>query len=272
MITQSVSHWLQPWKALHLAKLLLLCLIFFSWSFPVHAATHSSVSSRLEDQVLQIIREHPDVILESVQAYQQQKYEQQRQAQQAFLREMKVNPKGMIGESPITGAQEQKIVLLEFSDFQCSYCAKVHQRLKQFIATHPREVTLVYKHFPLSAIHTEAMSASNAAWAAGQQEKFWQYHDALFTQQDNLGEALYVATAKKLNLDLEQFNRDRNGDAAKAAIQQDISMAEELGISGTPFFVMNGEVFSGAVQLSDMEEVLARVSKASGDGVDRPSM
>lgn len=265
MIPLSITPWLQSWKALHLAKLLVLCLVFFSWSLPVHAATNSRVSARLESQVLQIIRDHPEVIMESVQAYQQQQYEQQQQAQQAFLQEMKANPQGMIGESPATGASEQKIVLLEFSDFQCPYCAQMHQRLKEFMANHQREVTLVYKHFPLTSIHAEALPAAKAAWAAGQQGKFWQYQDALFTQQEKLGEEFYVATAKTLNLDIEQFNRDRSGDAANRAIQQDMLMAQRLGIAGTPFFVMNGEAFSGAVQLSDMEDVLARVAQLSSD-------
>jgi predicted DsbA family dithiol-disulfide isomerase len=83
----------------------------------------------------------------------------------------------------------------------------------------------------------------------------------LFDQQKKLGEALYVATAKKLNLDLEKFNRDRNGDAATQAIQQDMAIAEKIGLTGTPFFVMNGEAISGAVELSDLEDVLARVSR-----------
>ncbi len=265
MITMSLSRWLQPRTALHLAKLLLLlCLLFFCLScqsLPVNTATASPVNSRLEEQVLQIIRNHPEAIVESVQAYQKKQYEQQQQAQQAFLQKMKTNPQAFIGDSPTTGASEQKIVLLEFSDFQCPYCGEAHSRLNQFMANHQREVTLVYKHFPLSTIHAEAMSAAKAAWAAGQQGKFWQYHDALFEQQKKLGETLYVATAKQLNLNLEKFNRDRNGDAASKAIQQDMAIAEKLGLTGTPFFVMNGEAISGAVQLSDLEDVLARVSK-----------
>lgn len=167
----------------------------------------------MEEQVLQSIRAYPEVILESIQAYQQKKYEQLQQAQQAFLQEMKANPQEVIRESPTTGADEQRIVLLEFSDFQCLYCAKMHQRLKQFIANHQHQVTLVYKHLPLSA-HSEALPAAKAAWAANQQGKFWHYHDALFTQQKKLGEALYVGTAKSLNLDIKQFNRDRYSDGA----------------------------------------------------------
>ena len=73
----------------------------------------------------------------------------------------------------------------------------------------------------------------------------------------NSGEAFYVATAQKLNLDLDKFNRDRN--LADASIQKDLRLAEELGLSGTPFFILNGEVLTGAVQLSDFEKILARV-------------
>jgi protein-disulfide isomerase len=130
--------------------------------------------------------------------------------------------------------------------------------------TRQDQVTLVYKHFPLTQIHPEALPAAQASWAAQQQGKFWEYQNALFTQQSQLGEALYPAIAKQLNLNLEKFNRDRESPEAKAAIAQDIQLGESLGISGTPFFVMNGETFSGAVELSKIEEVLAAVKASPG--------
>lgn len=237
---------------------LVLCIAFLGWSLPAQAANR--ISPQLEEEVLQIILNHPEVILESIQAYQQRQQQQQEQARQTFLQDIKTNPKALIGESPTNGAAESKIVLIEFSDFQCPYCAKADQTLKQFMAKHQNEVTLVYKHFPLTSIHPQALSAAKAAWAANQQGKFWQYHDALFTQQDKLGEELYLEIAQSLNLDLEQFNRDR--DVADTAIEQDMQLAKKLGLTGTPFFVMNGEIFSGAMQLSNMEKVLARVSQS----------
>jgi protein-disulfide isomerase len=170
---------------------------------------------------------------------------------------MKANPDAIIGQSPITGAPTKKILLVEFSDFQCPYCAQAHKTIKEFMAKHQDEVTLVYKHFPLSSIHPEALPAAKAAWAAGQQGKFWQYHDVLFTQQKQLGEQFYLETAKNLNLDLEKFNSDRQ--TAEKSITEDMILGESVGISGTPFFVLNGATFSGAVQLSDVEDVLARV-------------
>ncbi|MEB3280837.1 MAG: thioredoxin domain-containing protein [Lyngbya sp.] len=218
------------------------------------------VSSQFEQQVIQVIRDNPEAILESVQAYQQKQQQNLESSRQSFLEQMKTNPGAIIGSSPTTGSSTQEIVLLEFSDFQCPFCARAHKTVKQFMDKHQGQVTLVYKHLPLSQIHPEALPAAKASWAAQQQGKFWEYQDALFTQQQKLGEDLYVEIAKNLNLDLEQFNRDRQSAAAEAAIKKDLELAQALGLSGTPFFVMNGETFSGAVELSEMEEVLAQVS------------
>lgn len=240
--------------------LLLLCITLLCWSSPVQAA--SQVSPKLEEQVLQVIREHPEVILESVQAYQQRVQQQLQQAQQAFVQELKRNPQAVIGESPTTGASQSKIVMVEFSDFQCPYCGRAHKTVQRFMAKHQDQVTLTYKHYPLASIHPQAISAAKAAWAAFQQGKFWEYHDVLFTQQEKLGESFYIETAKNLNLDVDQFNRDRNSQAAETAISQDIQLAESLGITGTPFFVMNGEVFTGAIELEEMEKRFTRVKQS----------
>lgn len=217
----------------------------------------------LKEQVLQIIRENPQVILESVQAYQQEQQQKAQQAAQAFLQKMKTNPSSVIGDSPVTGAAEKKIVLLEFSDFQCPYCAKAHETVKQFMAKHKDKVTLSYKHLPLVEIHPQALPAARAAWAAQQQGKFWEYHDALFAQQDKLGEELYEEIAKTLKLNVAKFNSDRNSNAASTAIQKDIQLAESLGIEGTPFFFLNDQSFSGAVELSQIEKALERATQSA---------
>ncbi|ARV61156.1 disulfide bond formation protein DsbA [Nostocales cyanobacterium HT-58-2] len=253
---RAFSYWLGKnlrWLG-SLAALCISCLVL-GWSFPADAANR--ISPQLEQQILQVIRDHPEAIIESVQIYQRKQQAQIQQAQQAFVQQMKTNPKSVIGESPTTGSPDFKILLVEFSDFQCPYCAQAHKTLKQFMAKHKDEVTLIYKHFPLTAIHPEAMPAATAAWAAQQQGKFWEYQDALFTHQKQLGESLYLDTATNLNLDLDKFQRDRA--LAETVIEKDIQLAEKLGLSGTPFFVMNGETLSGALQLSDMENALARI-------------
>lgn len=241
----------------YLAGLLLLCLTLFGCSTPLKA--DSQISPQFKEQVLQIIRDNPEAILDAVQVYQRKQQAAQQQEQQAFLQQTKADPKAVIGASPTTGAKAGKVLLVEFSDFQCPYCSKAHAILQPFMAKHRDVVTLVYKHFPLTSIHTEAMPAAKSAWSAGQQGKFWEYHDALFTHQEQLGEPFYQATAKALNLDLKRFDRDRAN--AEAAIQQDVELGKKLGLTGTPFFVMNGETFPGVSTVDELEQTLARVSK-----------
>ncbi|WP_427161110.1 DsbA family protein [Aliinostoc sp. HNIBRCY26] len=227
------------------------CLVL-GWSFPAQAAIYPS--PQLEQQILEVLRKHPEAIIESVQGYQQQQQQQVDQSRQVFLQDLKVNPQAIIANSPKTGTIDTKTVLIEFSDFQCPYCAEAHQKLRDLLSKHQQDVTLVYKHLPLPS-HPEAIPAAKAAWAANQQGMFWQYHDQLFTNQKQLGESLYIDVAKKLNLDMDKFNRDRL--LADADIKQDIQLAKTLGIPGTPFFVMNGQNYSGAIQVSEIESQLA---------------
>jgi len=233
----------------------ILCLLF-TWSLPAQAANR--IDPQLEQQVLQIIREHPEVIIESVQAYQQQQQQKLNQVRQAFLQDLKTNPQTVIGNSPTTGATNSKILLVEFSDFQCPYCAESNKTLKQLLAKYQGKIKLVYKHLPLAAIHPQALPAAAAAWAAHQQGKFWEYHDALFTNQKQLSEALYLDIAKNLNLDLVKFQRDQT--LATPAIQKDIQLAEKLAVAGTPFFVISTPTISRVVQLSDIENILSNTN------------
>lgn len=236
------------------AGLLILCLMLLSCSLPVQA--DSKIDPTFEAQVLQVIRQNPQAILDSVQAYQREQQQAQQKVQQAFLRDLQQNPKSVIAQSPTKGAPLGKVVLVEFSDFQCPYCQAAAATVRQFVEKHKDEVTLVYKHLPLTSIHDQALPAAQAAWAAQQQGKFWQYHDALFEQQKQLDSALYPELAKRLGLDVVKFNRDRTSRAAQAAIEQDLQLADQLGITGTPFFAMNGQAFSGAVDLATLEKTL----------------
>jgi len=222
---------------------------------------NNQINPGLEQQVLQIIRNNPEVIIESVQGYQQEQQQQKQASQQEILQQFKNNSQEKIGDSPTFGSTAQNIVLFEFSDFQCPFCAKVQENLREFMDKHQDRVTLVFKHLPLTRIHPQAIPAAKASWAAQQQGKFWEYHYALFEEQDKLGEELYLKIANNLELDIEKFNSDRNSEAAISSIETDFQLAQKLGISGTPFFVMNGETFSGAVKLSQMEETLAKISE-----------
>jgi protein-disulfide isomerase len=240
-----------------LLGLLLLTLSITSCSKSVSA--DNPVNADLEKQVLEILRKHPEVILESVDKYQREQQQQQSAAREKAVSQITSNPSTIVGKSPKRG--NGKVVLVEFSDFQCPYCAKARDSVEQFIGKRSADVTLVYKHLPLTQIHNEAMPAAQAAWAAQQQNKFWEFHDALFSNQDKLGNTFYQATAKKLGLDGAKFDRDRNSPAAKSAIEADVKLAQSLELNGTPTFIMNGQLFSGAVPVEEFEKRLTTKAK-----------
>jgi protein-disulfide isomerase len=225
----------------------------FLWQSPTLAA-ESQLDPKLEQQILEVIRRNPEVILESLQRYQQAQQQKAQKAQQAILNRLKTDRKQAIGQSPTYN--NGRILLIEFSDFQCPYCAKARLALKAFADKYPDRITLVYKHFPLSQIHSEALNAAKASWAAQQQNKFWEFHDALFEQQKAMGPALYTSIAKNLGLDLAQFDRDRNSPQAQAAIEQDQNLADSLGIDGTPAIVLNGKLTGGALSVTELEKLL----------------
>jgi protein-disulfide isomerase len=216
------------------------------------------VNPQLEKQILEVIRRHPDVMLEVLQKYAIEQQQKDQKAQAEVIKQVRKNTKALIGDSPTIGAANRQIVMVEFSDFQCQFCAAAEKNVKEFMTKH-KEVTLVYKHFPLTQIHPEALPAARAAWAASKQGKFWEYHNALFANQAKLAEPLYLETANTLKLDINKFNADRK--AADSAIVRDFTLGRKLGIDGTPTFIINGEVVSGAATVADLEKVLAQVTK-----------
>jgi protein-disulfide isomerase len=225
----------------------------------IRLAQAVKVTPQLEKQILEVLRRNPAILLEVLQKYAIEQQAKEQKIQAEAIAKLRKNTKALIGSSPVMGASDQKIVMVAFSDFQCPFCATADKSLKQFMAKHKDKVTLVYKYFPLTQIHAEALPAARAAWAANKQGKFWEYHDALYANQAKLGETFYLETATSLKLDLTKFNADRK--IADDFIVEDFKLGRKIGIDGTPTFILNGEVVTGAASLADLEKALAQVTK-----------
>ncbi|NJK35186.1 MAG: thioredoxin domain-containing protein [Oscillatoriales cyanobacterium SM2_2_1] len=232
--------------ALVISALLTVVLFLAGCGSPAQVSSAPLDESQLESRVLDIIRKNPQVILESVQAYQSQQQQERTAKRNEVFAQLQEAPKLVIRDSPFTGSQAQSLVLAEFSDFQCPFCKAAHTAVKEFMAEYGGEVTLVYKFFPIAQIHPQAEPSAYAAWAAGQQGKFWQFYDGLFESQDRLGEELYRSLAQAQGLNMAKFDRDRRSAAAKAAVEKDLELGRSLGVTGTPSYVFNGRFFSGA--------------------------
>lgn len=244
---------LRPWtRAL---SVVLLCI-----GAPAAALADAAADAALEAKILDVIRQHPKEIIEAVAGYQRQQAEARMRSAEEQLRARveKLDRTELLGDSPARGGPDGKLVLVEFSDFQCPYCKRAFKTVQNFMQAHGNEVRLVYKHLPLSDMHPEAGNAALAAWAAHQQGKFWEYHDKLFAAPEQLGEAYYVGVAKDLGLDIKKFDQDRNSAAARQAIDADVGLAGRLGIDATPQFLLNGLPITGAAPPEEFEKALAR--------------
>jgi protein-disulfide isomerase len=107
---------------------------------------------------------------------------------------------------------------------------------------YPNDVKLVFKNFPLTRIHKFAMDAAVASMAANQQGKFWEFHDGLFKNYNNLNAEKFDELAQAVGLDMEQFNQDRQNPALAAMVQRDLKDGVEAGVRGTPSIFVNGRL------------------------------
>ena len=146
---------------------------------------------------------------------------------------------------PWAGGKDASVTIVEFSDFQCPYCRAVEPSLKEIRTKYGDRVKFVYEDFPLG-FHEHAMDAARAARCAADQDKFWEYHDALFADQSKLSAADLKSKAAKLGLDSKKFATCFDKQAPDAAIKADQARGEELGVSGTPTFFINGREVKGA--------------------------
>ncbi|MEO8601569.1 MAG: thioredoxin domain-containing protein [bacterium] len=147
-----------------------------------------------------------------------------------------------IGNSATKGPADAPITIVEFSDYQCPYCARSEPLIGQVLAAYPAQTRFVYKQFPLVSIHPQAMPAALAAVAAGRQGKFWEMHDLLFANQRALSPEQIREYARKAGLDLTKFDADLASDEVKAAVQEDMALAQRVGVRGTPSLFVNGRL------------------------------
>ena len=160
------------------------------------------------------------------------------------------------GLAPARGSAKPLVTIVEFSDFECSYCREVQKTLKQILQSYGNEVRLVFKHMPLEG-HRHSLSAARAAYCAGEQDRFWQFHDALFASA-NLSPGVFEEIAVELGLGLPKFQACLNSEHSRIAIVKDIESARPFRIDSTPSFLVNGKLIKGALSFADFQKIIER--------------
>lgn len=158
---------------------------------------------------------------------------------------------------PARGAASASIQVVLFSDYECPYCARAEPIVRSLEQAHPGDVRVVFKNMPLP-MHDHAWLAAKAALAAGEQGKYWEYHDVLFAHQSALDRASLERYATDVGLDSRRFASDLDDARLEARLEADVADAEALGVKGTPTLFVNGRRIVGAQPLATLERAVAK--------------
>lgn len=172
-----------------------------------------------------------------------------------------------VENSYVRGDKNALVTLVLFSDFQCPFCSRVEPTLADLEKKYGKDLRVVWKHQPLS-FHNRALPAALAAEAAGQQGKFWEYHDKLFENQKDLSDDAFIKYAEELGLNIDKFKKDLESDELKAKISADQELAKRVGASGTPHSFVNGVRLSGAQPVDRFEAVIDAQLKIAKEKLD----
>lgn len=150
------------------------------------------------------------------------------------------------GSNHKTGAGKKKVTLIEYGDFQCPACKSFYPVVKQIKESYGDDITLQFRHYPLTQIHQNAMAGARAAEAAGNQGKFFEMHDLLYENQTSWSAGTnpvptLEAYATQLGLDINKFKADMASESTNSIINADIKLGQSDGANSTPTFVINGK-------------------------------
>jgi protein-disulfide isomerase len=158
--------------------------------------------------------------------------------------------------APFKGPADAKVTIVEFSDFQCPYCAKAAIEAAAVVQKFPKDVKLVFKQFPLED-HSQAALAAEASLAAQAQGKFWPLHDKMYANFRSINRARIFVWATEAGLDMNRFRADLDSHKFAARVKAEEQEGEVAGVEGTPTFFINGKRFNGVFEVNAIAPIVA---------------
>ncbi|HEY6396323.1 MAG TPA: Na+/H+ antiporter NhaA, partial [Solirubrobacteraceae bacterium] len=163
----------------------------------------------------------------------------------------------------IRGPDDAAVTLLEYGDFECTYCGQAEDVIRELLASYGADIRYVWRHLPLNDVHPTAQLAAEASEAAAAQGKFWEMHDILLAHQDELSPRDLIRYAEELGLEIERLRDELRRREYALRVSEDVTSADESGVSGTPTFFINGRRHYGVYDIDTLTEaVLAAKTRA----------
>ncbi|MFG6581100.1 DsbA family protein [Sulfitobacter sp. 1A13191] len=225
---------------------------------PIAAIADGMDEDRIKEPVLEAIRENPGIVFEAAQLFEQQQQALQAQAAaQVFDTEkatLENDP-----NAPVLGNPDGDVTVVEFFDYNCPYCRRVKPEMEALLAADPN-VRVVYREWPI--LGDGSVFAARAALASRNQGKYEEFHWAMMQLKERAEEASILRTAEDIGLDVAQLRRDMNGPEIEEHIQTSMRLAQSLGFSGTPSFVIGDSLAPGLIQADQMIELVDQARAA----------
>ncbi|MBT4109923.1 MAG: thioredoxin domain-containing protein [Pelagibacterales bacterium] len=231
----------------------LLVKIFFAYFVFMQCAISEEKLSKQElDKIMyEYIMENPQVILDSVDRL-RKKMEEDSKLDEDYLKENFMqfanNP-----NIPYMGSDTPKVIIIEFFDYNCSYCKKSLDAVAELLRTE-YDLKISFRDYPI--LSPSSRIAAKAALAAKKQGKYFSFHSALMSMQGNLNEDKIFTIANNLEMDIEKLKIDMQKDEIEEIIEDNESLARKLNIRGTPTFIINGKLYAGALDLKKLRQII----------------
>lgn len=234
-----------------------------------------------KDDLKKMLKENPDIITEAIEANpvkfidalnnavkaaQEGEGKRREEEERKALEESFNNPlvAEIRADESFRGNKEAPITLVEYSDFECPFCARGFNTVSELLKKYEGKIRFVYKHLPLS-FHPQAMPAAQYYEAIRMQDpkKAWEFHDRIYQDQRKLqnGESFLKAIAKDLKVDMNRLAKDIKSEAVQKRIDDDMAEAAKFGFQGTPGFLLNGIPVKGAYPTSHFEGLIEELKK-----------
>jgi Na+/H+ antiporter NhaA len=162
----------------------------------------------------------------------------------------------------VRGAEDGVVTLLEYGDYECPYCGRAEEAIRELLVDFGDDLRYIWRYLPLNDVHPHAQLAAEAAEAAAAQGVFWAMHDVLITHQDALELADLERYATELGLDVERFAEDLLEHRHAPHVTEDVDSADTSGVTGTPYFFVNGRRHEGGYDLRTLTSLVREALRA----------
>lgn len=236
------------------ALVALVCCFAFTPIAQAQDAFTPAQREALRAMIRQYILENPEVLIEAIEGLETRRNAENQDRQRRALSERRQQ---IISDPahPAIGNLNGNVTVVEFFDYRCPYCRRMHDPLVELLRSDPQ---VRFVHIQLPILGPDSVIASRAALAARAQNRYAQFHDALMRGNTTLNEATILRIAGQAGLDVNRLRADMASPQIEQQLQANLHLAEELGINGTPAFIIGETLVPGAVELSTLRQLVAQ--------------